>query len=268
MGTTEIDLTKYVKYEDIVDNLLSTETLKPLSANQGRILKNLDDEKAKSVNGILAVDNNVTIHGDDILFADGGTDTVASKIVANTNDINIRVKIEDIVDNLADVSTDKPLSAKQGKVLNDKISSNLQDIYDMIYPVGSTFISPTKPTTPSGITCTWEADTSYNGRAIWIDSTQTGGTQLVGSLPDIEGSAYTNETSLGIFVVANAGASGAISVTRKSLPLGVQAQSSIGDRVAQMDFKASNSNSVYSASAGTNVVRPTSVTMTVWKRTA
>lgn len=48
MEGQKVDLTDYLQYTDIVDNLSSTATNKPLSANQGRVLDGKIDECAKN----------------------------------------------------------------------------------------------------------------------------------------------------------------------------------------------------------------------------
>lgn len=92
-----------INYTDVKDSLTNTSTDKPLSANQGKVL----NEK------ILAIDNGSNIHS----FAE------------TESALALKVNTADIVDNLNDTSTTKPLSANQGKVLKgliDAINTLLQ----------------------------------------------------------------------------------------------------------------------------------------------
>ena len=74
-----------VNTNDIKDNLTSTDTDKPLSANQGKVLKGLIDAK----------------------------------------DLSVKVNVSDIKDNLTSSDTNKPLSANQGKVLKGLVDSKV-----------------------------------------------------------------------------------------------------------------------------------------------
>ena len=82
------DLDKKVNITDIVDALTSTSTDKPLSANQGSVIKTELDKKANTTD----------------------VDTELAK----------KINTADIIDNLTSTDTNKPLSAKQGKALDDK----------------------------------------------------------------------------------------------------------------------------------------------------
>lgn len=103
--------TTYVKKEDCVDNLNDTSTTKPLSANQGKVLKSLID----TIQEVLASN-------------DADLDTVqeiVSYIKSNKSLIDSittsKVSVSDIVDNLTSSLANKPLSAKQGEVLKSLI---------------------------------------------------------------------------------------------------------------------------------------------------
>ena len=89
---THQDISGKVNIVDIVDNLSSTATNKPLSANQGKVLKGLVDGKAP-INHSHS--NYLTSH----------------------QDISGKVNVSDIVNDLVSADTNKPLSANQGKVL-------------------------------------------------------------------------------------------------------------------------------------------------------
>ena len=104
------DKTKWnnsVNKTDIVDNLTSTNTDKPLSANQGKVLKDEIGLKANTTD-LTAHTGNTGIH-------------VTTSDKTKWNKVDNKIDKTDIVDNLTSTNTDKPLSAKQGKVLKDDI---------------------------------------------------------------------------------------------------------------------------------------------------
>lgn len=105
-GEADDLLDNKVNISDIVDDLVSTDTDKPLSANQG---KELNDSK---VNTSDIVDDLVSTDTDKPLSANQGK-------VLNSNKVNVT----DIVDDLVSTDTDKPLSANQGKVLKDNFAN-------------------------------------------------------------------------------------------------------------------------------------------------
>ena len=107
---TTSDKTKWnnsVNKTDIVDNLTSTNTDKPLSANQGKILKGEVGLKANATD-LTAHTGNTDIH-------------VTTSDKTKWNKVDNKIDKIDIIDNLTSTNTDKPLSAKQGKALKDEI---------------------------------------------------------------------------------------------------------------------------------------------------
>ena len=123
------DLSKKVNTTDIVDALTSNATDKPLSANQGKTLKDELDKKAnttdmntelaKKINTADIIDNLTSTNTDKPLSANQG------KVISG--ELNKKVNITDIVDNLTSTDINKPLSANQGKVLKDKVDLNAND---------------------------------------------------------------------------------------------------------------------------------------------
>ena len=89
-----------VNTSDIVDNLTSTDTDKPLSANQGKVLK----DEIGDLTNLDTTDKTSVINAVNELFND-------------------KVNSADVVDNLTSTDTDKPLSANQGKVLRDEVGT-------------------------------------------------------------------------------------------------------------------------------------------------
>ena len=107
---TTSDKTKWnnsVNKTDIVDNLTSTNTDKPLSAKQGKVLK--DDI------GLKANATDLTSHTSDTNIH------ITTAERTKWNKVDNKVDKTNIVDNLTSTDTDKPLSAKQGKILKDEI---------------------------------------------------------------------------------------------------------------------------------------------------
>jgi len=142
----------------------------------------------------------------------------------------------------------------------------LQKIYDAIHPVNEVVIGFTAPVVPEGVTATWTLDNTYNGKALWVDNAQTAGTELAGSLPNITGSETVTWTSLYSRGFGGAFDGSGTRASDKKAP--EEGTSAYYWSQINTTFDASRSNSVYAASAGANVVRPTSVVVHVYKRTA
>lgn len=106
-------LTYYLKYIDVVDDLTSLETQKPLSAYQGKRLKDM-------INAIQAIISSDDVNLDTI-------QEIVNYIKNNKADIDeflaTKVNISDIIDNLNSTLTNKPLSANQGRVLKELIDA-------------------------------------------------------------------------------------------------------------------------------------------------
>ena len=96
-----------VNKTDIVDNLTSTDTNKPLSANQGKILKGEVDLKA-NVTDLTSHTSDTSIH-------------ITTSEKTKWNEVDNKVNKTDIVDNLTSTDTNKPLSANQGKILKGEV---------------------------------------------------------------------------------------------------------------------------------------------------
>lgn len=122
-------LSTKVNTSDIVDNLTSTEIDKPLSANQGKVLKDLVDTK---LNVSDVIDNLTSDDIDKPLSASQGKILKAA--------IDSKSSADDIIDNLTSEDTDKSLSANQGKVLKDLVDTkvNTSDIVDNLTTADAT----------------------------------------------------------------------------------------------------------------------------------
>ena len=137
---THQDISGKVNVSDIQDNLDSTDANKPLSANQGKELKDLANSKSpnthghgsivndgtitastSSVNKVMVTDSTNKIKTIDVLPADKVTH----------QDISGKVNVSDIQDNLDSTDANKPLSAKQGNELKTQIQAkaNTNDVY-------------------------------------------------------------------------------------------------------------------------------------------
>lgn len=106
-----------VNTSDVVDNLTSTSTITPLSANQGKVLKGLIDSNASSIgtnsSAITSLQTRMTT-------SEGNISTNTSSITSLQSS---KVNISDVIDTLSSTETTKPLSANQGRVLNTSLST-------------------------------------------------------------------------------------------------------------------------------------------------
>lgn len=101
----------YTKKSQIVDNVTDTSTDKPLSANQGKVLKTLID-------GVTALlqSNDVDLDTvQEIVAYIKSNKTLIDSVTTS------KVSVSDIIDNLTSSISNKPLSAKQGYVLKGLI---------------------------------------------------------------------------------------------------------------------------------------------------
>ncbi len=94
---TDIDVTPFVKYSDIVDDLTTGGTSVPLSAAQGIALKALIDAAAQSTE--IAVDNGLVITGDDF----SSTYTPVGAVIGGTAEVEVSAGVWDVVDIVAGV---------------------------------------------------------------------------------------------------------------------------------------------------------------------
>ena len=136
---------------EVIDNLKSTDTDKPLSANQGKALKDLVDTKVNKsdvVNNLTSTDTdkplsanqgkilNEKVKGkiDTLSIADNLTTNDARKVLSAKQgkvlDEKVKEKIDtlSIVDNLTTNDAKKVLSAKQGKVLDEKVKEKIDTL--------------------------------------------------------------------------------------------------------------------------------------------
>lgn len=154
---------------------------------------------------------------------------------------------------------------------NGKLAVVYQEMFNMTHPINSVWIQYTANDNPNTLfnvngkySSTWEDITStYNGKSLWFDSSNNAGTSLTGSLPKIEGEFSTYRFGQ---PWNSAIKTGAFSDSGSTYDNAWAANYDSALRSIRLNFKASNSNSVYSATAGTNVVRPTSTTVKMWKR--
>lgn len=140
IANIEIEFSKKVNVTDIVDDLSSSETDKPLSAKQGKTLNDAKLDKTAIVNGLTSGDSTKVLSAlqgkvlkelidkiQTLLASDDLTLDTVQEIVdyikqnktlidyVSTNKVNKT----DIVDDLTSDDGTKPLSAAQGKILNN-----------------------------------------------------------------------------------------------------------------------------------------------------
>lgn len=111
-----------VNKADIVDNLTSEDETKVLSAKQGKVLKNLID----AINAVLSSDDTDLDTIQELVNNIKANKTTIDSIVTS------KVNVTDIVDNLTSTETNKPLSANQGKILDEKIATANTNITNAI----------------------------------------------------------------------------------------------------------------------------------------
>ena len=108
----------YVKKSQIVDALNDTSTNKPLSANQGKVLKGLID----SIQLLLASNDTDLDTIQEIVTYIKNNKTLIENVTS------AKVSVSDIIDNLTSQISNKPVSAKQAYILKgyiDDINTNL-----------------------------------------------------------------------------------------------------------------------------------------------
>lgn len=165
--TSHQDISTKLNVSDVKDNLTSTDTDKPLSANQGKELKSLVDGKADSshTHGQITKDGKVTttvtVAGDDSIVITDFSDSSKIKRVNN-------LLAGHIVDSNAHTNIDTPANAMQSSIntkinnaignINSSLANKLEesDLLDLIYPIGSIYMSvnDVNPSTLFG--GTWE----------------------------------------------------------------------------------------------------------------
>ena len=128
----KFNIEDYSKISDIKDNLTSTDTNKPLSANQGKILKGLIDEKSAINHNHGSINNNGTLNSDissvnkvAVTDSNNNIKTISRLPLDKVThqDVSGKVNVSDIKDNLTSTDTNKPLSAKQGNELKSLVDS-------------------------------------------------------------------------------------------------------------------------------------------------
>jgi len=256
--------------DDVVNDLTSDYEDVPLSAKQGKVL---NDKKATVYYG--DTEPTTAVEGD--YWANGEISSVGDVYASDIKMSSANPKKVDVAINECEVTANKTttISAASTDIqypTAKAVATMMQTFYDALYPVGSKQICFNEPVVPSGVTATWTVDTTYDGKALWIDSTKTFGTSLNGSLPKITGDY--NPVVYGfnaecVYAVSCNWASGAFYLSPNQFPTNNVCASQTGTRVNPQyntAFDAARCNSVYGASAGANVVRPTSVTVKVYVR--
>ena len=119
-----------LKQIDVVNNLASTSIIKPLSANQGKVLEEAKADKTTTYTK-TEVDTELSAKVDKVtgkvLSTNDYTNVDKAKmnnVPSDTNgELNDKVNTTDIIDNLTSTDINKPLSANQGKELNDNLAT-------------------------------------------------------------------------------------------------------------------------------------------------
>lgn len=119
-GSTQWDSLDPFNTTTVIDNLTSTSNTAALSANQGRILNNsiVSNSSAISTNAANINTNRLNI----TTLQNKTSDLNVNDITTMKSDINNRIRYDEVVNNLTSVSTSAPLSANQGKILNERLT--------------------------------------------------------------------------------------------------------------------------------------------------
>ena len=183
-----------------------------------------------------------------------------SNVTGLSDSLASKVSVSDIKDNLTSTATNVPLSAKQGKVLNDT-KLDTSNLFNLVYPVGSIYMSvnSTSPATLFG--GTWE---QIQDKFLLA----SGSTYSNGSTGGSANSVVVNHTH-------NMGNTDYYFVGKKRTGQGVTKRVTVptsgsnyayvsSDSSAFGNFSATDSTGVNGA--GKNM--PPYLTVNVWKRTA
>lgn len=186
---------------DTQDSLTSTSATKPLSAAKGKTLQDTKADKDVTIEA----GNGLTGGGD--LGADRTIDVVSANDGITVNADNIQLNT---IDNVTSTSVTKPLSANQGKVLNDKVVQLETDLNLDEYTIAEAFnllyrkIVSLETIIANGIFKNLQVDSlttvnafNYNGAPLIVI-----GNTAPTSAPDFVGQAYVNTTAPGTVYAA------------------------------------------------------------------
>lgn len=202
-------------------------------------IKPIEDDIADNTTAITALQN-------------GKVDKVTGKQLS-TEDFTTAEKNKLAgLNNYDDTQVQADITALQ----NNKL--NINDLINKIYPIGSIYLSINNVSPSSFIGGTWEQ--LQEGNTLWTTTTANeGGNILTAGLPDITGTLKE-----AIFRKSTLNKSGVFNDTTY---LGGYWDSNKGDSFQgeryQIDFKASNSNSIYGSST---TVQPPAIKLYAWKR--
>ena len=155
----EFDLNNVLKLADVVNNLTSTETNKPLSANQGKVL---NDKFSSYVAKSDIVTTRSSDARDKALSAAMGkylNDDIEAMADRLENEV---VYYADVVNNLESTATNLPLSAAQGMYLAEDVDL-LFDNFNSIY---NDYISKSKIVNNLTSTSTTSVLSAYQGKLL------------------------------------------------------------------------------------------------------
>lgn len=132
MDALKFNIDDYTKIADIKNNLISTDTNKPLSANQGKILKGLVDNKVDKITGKgLSTEDYTTAEKTKLsgIEAEANKITRTSQLTNDGDGTNVFVKNND--SRLTDSRT--PNSHLHGSIANDgKLNSDISSVNKIV----------------------------------------------------------------------------------------------------------------------------------------
>ena len=193
-------------------------------------------------------------------------DAVTNAEIADNTIQNIKLKDNTIQNGKIKDSTIENAKLKDNTIENSKLKDNtigfsklnsndiLINIFTVMYPVGSVYITTSSTCPISNYIGTWELVSS--GRVLQgSDSNHNAGTTIEAGLPNITGGLSFSRSSL-----SSSGAFSSVSPTTRSLPSG---NSSFLSGSYGCSFSASSSNSIYGKS---DTVQPPAYVVNIFKR--
>jgi uncharacterized protein with GYD domain len=161
---------------DVVNNLTSTATSVPLSAAQGKALKEIIDtivSQGSAPTDIASI--SLTVGGSGF----NRTIELSAEQIANIAKGGTALQTDDVIDSLASTESGLPLSAAQGKALNDRINtivsegSEPTDITSTSLSIGGTGFTRTVNLTAAQIASLLKADSALQTDSIADNLTLT-----------------------------------------------------------------------------------------------
>ena len=253
---------------DIVKEMVTDPITDPIATRVTAIEDAIGSEETGSESGILkrvkANEANISTNTDNI--ATNASDISALQTGLANTDTEVAKKAPQET-----TYTKAEVDSKETTLENEiALKLNTSALIDLIYPIGSIYMSVTQTSPASFLGGTWTA--LEEGKALWTTTTaSTGGATIDAGLPNITGSFKTNIYGAGyqgaFFDVSGAFSNGTSSIYYSGSLGGPATYSGIG---SPMNFSAKTANSttanIYKDDCTT--VQPPAIRVYAWQRTA